>query len=85
VTPLELPGRGRPHDPNRSLAHLHATGIRWVLVTGAVADRVLRARSDYAYESRFYDDLAAKARLVYRLDPGRGRSGPWVRVYHVQP
>lgn len=85
VTPLELPGRGRPHDPNRSLAHLRSTGVRWVLVTGAVADRVLRARADYPYESRFYDDLAAKARLVYRLDPGRGRSGPWVRVYHVQP
>ncbi|HET8606487.1 MAG TPA: glycosyltransferase 87 family protein [Gaiellaceae bacterium] len=85
VTPLALPGRGRPHDPNRSLAHLRATGIRYVLVTGAVADRVLRARDDYPYESRFYDDLAARARLVYRLDPGGGLSGPWVRVYHVRP
>ena len=83
VTALALPGRGRPHDPNRSLARLEAERFDYVLVTGAVADRVLRARSDYPYEARFYDDLRRSAPLVYRLDPGDGRSGPWVRVYHV--
>ena len=62
---------------------LRATGVAYVLVTGAVADRVLAARSDYPYDSRFYDDLRRRARLVYRLEPGRGLSGPWVRVYHV--
>lgn len=85
VTALQLPGRGRPHDPNRSLAHLRATGVRYVLVTGAVADRVLRAREDYPYEVRFYEDLVRRTRLVERVDPGRGLSGPWVRVYHVTP
>lgn len=84
VTALALPGPGRPHDPNRSLAHLRATGLDYVLVTGAVADRVLRARSDYPYEARFYDDLRRGAQLVYGLDPGGRLSGPWVRVYHVR-
>ncbi len=83
VTPLELPGRGRPHDPNRSLARLRRDGVDYVLVTGAVADRVLAAREDYPYETRFYDELRRRAQLVYRLEPGRGLSGPWVRVYHV--
>lgn len=79
VTPLALPGRGRPPDPNRSLARVRG----YVLVTGAVADRVLAAREDYPYEVRFYDDLRRRAGLVYRLDPGTRYSGPWVRVYHV--
>ena len=83
VTPLELPGRGRPRDPNRSLARLRRDGVDYVLVTGAVADRVLAARADYPYETRFYDELRRRAQLVYRLEPGRGLSGPWVRVYHV--
>jgi 4-amino-4-deoxy-L-arabinose transferase-like glycosyltransferase len=80
VTKLELPGRGRPHDPNRSVANVRG----YVLVTGAVADRVLAAREAYPYDARFYDDLRRRARLVYRLDPGGGLSGPWVRVYHVE-
>ncbi len=81
VTPLELPGPGRQLDPHRSLARV---GSDYVLVTGAVADRVLRARERYPVETRFYDDLRRKAQLVYRLEPGRGLSGPWIRVYHVR-
>jgi 4-amino-4-deoxy-L-arabinose transferase-like glycosyltransferase len=82
VTHLELPGPGRPPDPRRSLAHV---GTRYVLVTGAVADRVLAAREHYPQEVRFYDDLRDRAQLVYRLDPGGGLTGPWVRVYDVRP
>jgi 4-amino-4-deoxy-L-arabinose transferase-like glycosyltransferase len=82
VTRLELPGPGRPHDPHRSLARV---GTQYVLVTGAVADRVLRAGDRYPYEARFYRDLRDHARVVYSLDPGGGLTGPWVRVYHVQP
>lgn len=80
VTPLELPGPGRRPDPHRSLEHV---GTDYVLVTGAVADRVLRAREHYPAEARFYDDLRRRAQLVYRLEPGGGLSGPWIRVYHV--
>jgi 4-amino-4-deoxy-L-arabinose transferase-like glycosyltransferase len=80
VTPLALPGPGRPPDPNRSLARARGD---YVLVTGAVADRVLAARGHYPAEVRFYDDLRRRARLVYRLDRGGGLSGPWVRLYHV--
>jgi hypothetical protein len=60
-------------------------GTRYVLVTGAVADRVLAAREHYPQEVRFYDDLRDRAQLVYRLDPGGGLTGPWVRVYDVRP
>jgi 4-amino-4-deoxy-L-arabinose transferase-like glycosyltransferase len=80
VTKLELPGPDRKPDPHRSLARV---GTDYVLVTGAVADRVLAARDRYPYEARFYDDLRERARLVYRLEPGGGLSGPWIRVYHV--
>src|SRR5262249_13404860 len=43
--PLLLPGPGRPSDPNRDIDRLRAQGVRYVLVTGAVADRVLAAKS----------------------------------------
>jgi 4-amino-4-deoxy-L-arabinose transferase-like glycosyltransferase len=82
VTHLELPGPGRTPDPHRSFERV---GTSYVLVTGAVADRVLAAREHYPQEVRFYDDLRDRARLVYRLDPGGGLTGPWVRVYHVSP
>jgi hypothetical protein len=80
VTHLELPGPDREPDPHRSLARV---GTDYVLVTGAVADRVLAARDRYPAEARFYDELRERAQLVYRLEPGGGLSGPWIRVYHV--
>src|SRR5262249_15423801 len=43
VLHLALPGPGRPSDPNRDVARLRRQGVRYVLVTGAVADRVLAA------------------------------------------
>jgi 4-amino-4-deoxy-L-arabinose transferase-like glycosyltransferase len=82
VTHLELPGGGRPPDPRRSLARV---GTEYVLVTGAVADRVLRAAERYPQEARFYRELHDRARLVYALEPGGARAGPWIRVYHVSP
>src|SRR5438874_1357921 len=45
--PLQLPGPGRPPDPNRDVAGLRALGIRYVVVTGAVEDRVLAASDRY--------------------------------------
>jgi 4-amino-4-deoxy-L-arabinose transferase-like glycosyltransferase len=80
--PLRLPGPGRASDPNRDVARLHAQGAQYVLVTGAVTDRVLAARKDYPRESAFYDALARR-RPVYRLEPGHGREGPWVALYAI--
>jgi hypothetical protein len=53
-----------------------------VVVTGAVADRVLAAREDYPFESRFYDRLKRQKRVFY-LAPGGRYAGPWVAVYHL--
>jgi 4-amino-4-deoxy-L-arabinose transferase-like glycosyltransferase len=82
VLDLQLPGPGRPVDPNRDLALLRARGVRYVLVTGAVTDRVLRARSRYPVESRFYDALARLTPVV-DVEPGHGLGGPWVRLYRI--
>jgi hypothetical protein len=83
VLQLGLPGPKRPFDENRDLARLKELGIRDVVVTGAVTDRVLAARSDYPREARFYDDLEERTQRIYFLEPGDGRSGPWVAVYRL--
>ena len=83
VLPLLLPGPKRATDPNRDVARLRAEGIRYVVITGAVADRVLRARGSYPREARFYDELASGAMQVYEARPGGGNAGPWVRVYRL--
>jgi hypothetical protein len=83
ILPLQLPGPGRPFDRNRNLATLRRAGIRFVVVTGAVTDRVLAARARYPKESAFYDALAARAKELYHLAPGGGLGGPWVTVYEL--
>jgi 4-amino-4-deoxy-L-arabinose transferase-like glycosyltransferase len=80
---LALPGPGRPFDQNRDVVRLEHDKIGYVLVTGAVADRVLAARSRYPREARFYDQLARGSRRVYRVDPGGKLAGPWVAVYRL--
>jgi 4-amino-4-deoxy-L-arabinose transferase-like glycosyltransferase len=83
IVGLALPGPGRPFDPDRDVARLRAEGVRYALVTGAVADRVLAARDRYPREARFYDDLRMQAKRVYHVQPGHGLSGPWVSVYRL--
>jgi hypothetical protein len=83
VLRLLLPGPKRGFDPNRDLARLRRLGIRDVVVTGAVTDRVLAARDHYPREARFYDDLRSRAKLAYYLEPGDGLAGPWVAVYRL--
>lgn len=84
VLDLHLPGPGRPTDANRDLARLRARGVEYVLVTGAVTDRVLRARSHYPRESRFYYDLS-RLHPIVDVEPGHGLTGPWVRLYRIRP
>jgi 4-amino-4-deoxy-L-arabinose transferase-like glycosyltransferase len=83
VLPLQLPGPKRTFDRNRNVTRLRQEGIRYVIVTGSVTDRVLAARSSYPREAAFYDDLRTHTKLVYRLDPGDGRAGPWVAIYRL--
>ena len=83
VTPLELPGPGRPFDPDRSVERLRDRGIEYAFVTGAVADRVLAAADRYPGEARFYGELEAETRRVLIVRPGGGLGGPWVALYKL--
>jgi 4-amino-4-deoxy-L-arabinose transferase-like glycosyltransferase len=80
VLPLRLPLPGKPAD--RSLARLRGRA-GWVLVSGAVADRVERARDRYPQDAAFYSQLEARTRRVLRIEPGDGLSGPWVALYRL--
>jgi hypothetical protein len=83
IVALQLPGPGRPHDPRRDVAELRRLGVRYVFVTGAVTDRVLRAADRYPSEAAFYRSLSKRARVAFAL-PADGRfSGPWVRIYDL--
>jgi 4-amino-4-deoxy-L-arabinose transferase-like glycosyltransferase len=80
VLPLRLPLPGeRGH---RELA-LVRSSARWVVVSGAVADRVRRADDRYPEEAGFYADLESSALRVLRIEPGHGLAGPWVAVYRL--
>jgi 4-amino-4-deoxy-L-arabinose transferase-like glycosyltransferase len=83
VVGLALPGPGRPFDPDRDVARLRAEGVHYVLVTGAVADRVLAARDRYPRQVRFYDQLRMQGKRVYHVRAGHGLTGPWVSVYRL--
>jgi 4-amino-4-deoxy-L-arabinose transferase-like glycosyltransferase len=69
--PLPLPG----HD-----ARVDIGSARWVLVSGAVADRVRAAREEYPLRSAFYSRLP---RPAFRLRAQDGTFGPWVAVYRL--
>jgi 4-amino-4-deoxy-L-arabinose transferase-like glycosyltransferase len=77
VLPLQLPGPGRPHDPNRSVARLRQQGIRYVVLTGAVEDRIAAASDRYPQEARFARSLPGPP--LYRSPSGT----PWVAVYRL--
>lgn len=83
VLELELPGPKREFDQNRDLGRLRRDGIQAVIVSGAITDRVIAARSDYPREARFYDDLRTRAKRVFYVAPGGDRAGPWVAVYRL--
>jgi hypothetical protein len=81
VLHLGIPRAGRPARW-RSLARLRAAGVDYVLVTGAVADRVEAARGRYPSEARFYAALARRDPVV-RFEGAKPRSGPWVALYRL--
>jgi hypothetical protein len=69
--PLPQPGRDAPVQ----LGPAH-----WVLISGAVANRVRAASEDYPQRMAFYARLQ---RPVFRLRAHDGTSGPWVAVYRL--
>ena len=71
VIGIPLPQRGRD-------ARVDVAGARWVLVSGAVADRVLAAQDVYPRRAAFYDHLPEP---VFRVRAHDGVAGPWVGVY----
>jgi hypothetical protein len=78
---LPLPSESHP-DPNRSVRVLRDKGVRYVVATGAIADRVLAARSHYPEEAAFYDDLSTHTKRVFYVRKD-GLNGPWVAVYEL--
>lgn len=82
VVHLALPRPGEPADPNRDVARLRARGVRYVVVTGAIEDRVLDAAEDYPRETAFYRDLRRRER-VYPVRPDGRLGGPWVEIYRL--
>jgi 4-amino-4-deoxy-L-arabinose transferase-like glycosyltransferase len=84
VIRLELPGPGRPSDPRRDLERLRREGVQWVVISGAVTDRVLAAADRYPREALFYEQLGHGLQPAYSVVPeGSGLAGPWVRVYRL--
>jgi hypothetical protein len=83
VLHLRLPRPGEPFDPNRSVERLRSQGIRHVVVTGAVADRVRAARDRYPREQAFYDALDRGGTLLFEVNPRRRFAGPWVRIFRL--
>jgi 4-amino-4-deoxy-L-arabinose transferase-like glycosyltransferase len=83
VVRLALPGPGRPFDARRDLRVLRADGVRWVVLGGSVADRILAAAPRYPREARFYRALERmQPAYATRAEPGR-RLRPWLRVYRI--
>jgi 4-amino-4-deoxy-L-arabinose transferase-like glycosyltransferase len=83
VLRLALPGPGRPRDPDRDVARLRDLNVGYVLVTGAVADRVRAARDRYPAENAFYDELERQGNRRFLRDGVGKLAGPWVAVYEL--
>ena len=79
---LPLPSEDRP-DPDRNLSRMRLQDVRYVIVTGAVADRVLDARGHYPFEARFYERVRKLKRVFYVRKNQDGLNGPWVAVYKL--
>jgi 4-amino-4-deoxy-L-arabinose transferase-like glycosyltransferase len=83
VLRLALPGPGRPSDPDRDLARLRELDVGYVLVTGAVADRVRAEPGRYPAENAFYDELDRGGNRRFFRDGVGKLAGPWVAVYQL--
>jgi hypothetical protein len=64
------------------VSRLRKLGVAYVVVTGAVEDRVLAAGTDYPREARFYESLQ-KQKRVYAIRPHGDVGGPWLEIYRL--
>jgi 4-amino-4-deoxy-L-arabinose transferase-like glycosyltransferase len=80
---LRLPRPGEPFDRNRDVERLRADGVDYVVLTGAVEDRVLAAADHYPRESAFVREARREGRRVFRIAPDRRFGGHWVEVYRL--
>jgi len=78
---LPLPDEARP-DPNRYVRVLLDKKVRYVIVTGAIEDRVLAAADRYPAETDFFNDLDSRAKRLFYVKED-GLNGPWVAVYRI--
>jgi 4-amino-4-deoxy-L-arabinose transferase-like glycosyltransferase len=83
VVHLLLPRPGEPFDPNRDVDRLRGEGIRFLVLTGAVEDRVLAARGQYPRETDFVQEARREGDRVYRVLPDGRFGGPWVEVLRL--
>lgn len=84
VVRLELPGPGRPSDPARDLERLRRIGVKWLILSGAVTDRVLAAPDRYPREAAFYERVGHGSEPAFTVFPSEpGLAGPWVRIYRL--
>jgi 4-amino-4-deoxy-L-arabinose transferase-like glycosyltransferase len=83
VLNLLLPRPGEPPDPNRALDRLRDEDVRYVVLTGAVEDRVFAARDEYPRETRFVEETRRETRRIYSIRPDRDLNGHWVEVYEL--
>jgi hypothetical protein len=79
---LPLPHEGHP-DQDRDVRRLRLQDVHHVVLTGAVADRVLDARKTYPFEARFYDNVRNLKRVFYVREDQGDLNGPWVAVYRL--
>ena len=83
VTRLALPGPGRDFDENRNVTRLATRGVDYLIVTGAIADRVLAARDEYPREAAFYENLDHVPGRVFYVAPSDDLGGPWVAIFRL--
>ena len=84
VIRLELPGPGRRFDRERDVARLRGEGVKWVIISGAVTDRVLAAPDRYPREAVFYEHLGHGLEPAFAVSgDAAGLAGPWVRIYRL--
>ena len=58
--------------------------MKWVIISGAVTDRVLAAPDSYPREASFYEQLGHGRKPAFAVFPDEpGLAGPWVRIYRL--
>ena len=63
---------------------LRTQGVKWVILSGSVTDRVLAAPDRYPREALFYEQLGHGLEPAFTVSPDEpGLAGPWVRIYRL--